>query len=113
MLADFSTLVAAGQVRIAWRAGRFAGYVVVEPRQDELHLDGIAILPELAGSGLGRRLVSAVEEEAGRLGLAKVTLYTNASMFENLTLYPHLGYHETDRRRENGFDRVYFEKILS
>ena len=47
-----------------------------------------------------------------RLGLARVTLYTNARMHENLVLYPRLGYVEIDRRREDGFDRVYFEKML-
>jgi len=31
-------------------------------------------------------------------------------MQENLSLYRHLGYIETDRRYEDGFDRVYFEK---
>ena len=39
-------------------------------------------------------------------------LYTNARMTENLSLYPHLGYVEVERREEDGFDRVFFEKGL-
>jgi hypothetical protein len=33
-------------------------------------------------------------------------------MTDNLGLYPRLGYEEFDRRREDGFDRVYFSKAL-
>jgi len=33
-------------------------------------------------------------------------------MTENLSIYPHLGYIEVDRREEDGFSRVYFEKRL-
>jgi hypothetical protein len=33
-------------------------------------------------------------------------------MTENLGLYPRLGYQQFDRRVEDGFDRVYFEKTL-
>lgn len=31
-------------------------------------------------------------------------------MRENLTMYPHLGYTEVDRRQMDGFDWVFFEK---
>jgi hypothetical protein len=34
-------------------------------------------------------------------------------MTENLRLYPSLGYDLIDRRREHGFDRVYFRKSLA
>jgi hypothetical protein len=34
-------------------------------------------------------------------------------MTENLLLYPSLGYHLIDRRREDGFDRVFFRKSLT
>jgi hypothetical protein len=33
-------------------------------------------------------------------------------MHENLELYPRLGYRQTDRRVEDGFERVYFSKKL-
>jgi hypothetical protein len=34
-------------------------------------------------------------------------------MTENLELYPHLGYSETDRRLDGGFQRVFFAKRLA
>ena len=60
--------------------------------------------------GIGGSLIRFCEAEARRSGAEVVTLYTNEMMVENLTLYPRLGYVETGRRREDGFDRVYFEK---
>jgi hypothetical protein len=41
-----------------------------------------------------------------------VRLYTNAAMEENLVLYPRLGYREVGRRRDGGFDRVFFTKSM-
>lgn len=41
---------------------------------------------------------------------AHVARIAEAGMCENLTMYPHLGYTEVDRRRLDGFDRVFFEK---
>ena len=44
--------------------------------------------------------------------LNAVHLYTNEKMAENLLIYPKLGYTEVERRTEDGFNRVYFEKTL-
>jgi len=112
MRADFAHAVARERVRIIECDGQLAGYAVIERRATELHLESVAVFPDRAGTGLGRRLIEAVETEARRLGLDRITLYTNALMHENLVLYPRLGYIETDRRTEHGFDRVFFEKRL-
>ena len=39
-------------------------------------------------------------------------LYTNEKMTANLSIYLRLGYTETGRRIEDGFKRVFFEKLL-
>lgn len=56
------------------------------------------------------RVLVDAERQAREHNLATLRLYTNAAMTENLTLYPHFGYTEVDRRTEDGFDRVYFVK---
>jgi hypothetical protein len=33
-------------------------------------------------------------------------------MTENQAIYAHLGYHATDTRTEDGYRRVYMEKVL-
>jgi hypothetical protein len=58
-------------------------------------------------------LIGFCEEAAWRQGFGKVQLYTNEKMTENLSIYPKLGYVEIDRRTENGFNRVYFEKAVT
>ena len=53
------------------------------------------------------------EETARRGGLPSIRLYTNVKMTENIPFYEDLGFVETTRRREDGFDRIYFEKRLN
>ncbi len=52
------------------------------------------------------------EEEARRLGFTTVTLYTNERMTENIELYKRLGYTETERKTEQGYQRVYMRKAV-
>jgi DNA-binding HxlR family transcriptional regulator len=49
---------------------------------------------------------------ARKRGLPALRLYTNAAMHENIALYSSLGWQETERRRVNGFERVFFHKRL-
>ncbi|MEP3279083.1 MAG: GNAT family N-acetyltransferase [Stappiaceae bacterium] len=114
MIADFAAQVRLRQTRvIEGENARLLGFIVFYPRGEHMHLENVAILPECAGQGLGRRLISYCEETARALGLNSIELYTNARMTENLRLYPTLGYVETDRRLEDGFDRVFFRKLLT
>ena len=53
------------------------------------------------------------EDEARRQGYGVVVLYTNEVMVENLALYRHLGYVETERRENGGYQRIYMRKVLS
>lgn len=111
MVADFAGQIAAGQVHVLDDEG-VAGYAVIYPRGDHLHLENVAVDPARQGGGLGRRLLAFVEDEAKRRGLATVELYTNIHMSENQRLYPALGYVETGRRTEDGFARVFYRKAL-
>lgn len=122
MDADFPAQIAAGRVWAAegeaqgqgaeGRAGAILGYVALEFRADDALLESVAVHPRAAGRGLGRALIAFAEAEARRRGRSVLRLYTNARMTANLKLYPRLGYRETARRREDGFDRAFFEKPL-
>ena len=110
MVADFAASISAGQL---WVAGDpITGFIVAYPRRDHWHLENVAVHPTAQGAGLGGALIVHAEAMAQAGGAVAVELYTNARMTENLGLYPRLGYDETDRRREDGFDRVYFRKEL-
>jgi GNAT superfamily N-acetyltransferase len=112
MTADYGELVRAGAVWVALEGEAMVGILIVQPRDDALLLENVAVGPAAQGRGIGRALVAFAERRARDLGLGKVELYTNAQMSENLAFYPRLAYVEVDRRCEDGFDRVFFEKTL-
>lgn len=113
MVADFASAIAAGQMVVVDLDGAVVGFAVRYRRGDHVHLENVAVAPDAQGRGVGRLLIDETEALAATLGLSAVELYTNAKMTENLALYPRLGYVETDRRSEDGFDRVYFRKPLA
>jgi len=113
MLADFDTQISAGHVYVGIDGTRLAGFIVLYPRGDHIHVENVAVRPEVQGRGLGRRLMAFAEARARSAGIGAIELYTNLAMTENLAFYSRLGYRETGRRSEAGFQRVYFKKTLS
>ena len=93
-------------------SGQLMGYVIFYPDQNRMHLSNITVFSRYQGQGIGKKLIAFCEDEARQLKLDAVVLYTNEKMFDNLNMYPHLGYLETGRKTEDGFNRVYFEKNL-
>lgn len=108
--ADYEALIAAGAVWVATSDDEVVGVLVLQREQGSLLLENVAVAPAAQGRGLGRALIAFAEQRAHELGLAEITLYTNARMTENLAFYTALGYTEIARRNEHGFDRVFFKK---
>lgn len=114
MVADFRALIGAGCVYVTDAApDNIVGFVVFHLRADHLSIENIAVLGAAAGKGLGRALLDFAEMQARAHSLGVIRLYTNEKMTDNLSLYPYLGFTETERRCEDGFSRVYFQKTLS
>jgi GNAT superfamily N-acetyltransferase len=113
MLDDYVALIADGAVSVLEDGdGTIVAIIVLLPKPDHLLLDNIAVRPDRQGSGLGRRLIAFAEDEAHRLGYAELRLYTHRKMTENIALYARLGFVETGRRHEAGYDRVFMTKRL-
>ena len=112
MTADHASLIAAGEVHVLEEAGERLGLIVQRAYPDHLYVDIVAVLPDAQHRGIGRQLLAFAEAEAARLGLPALRLFTHEKMTENRRFYPRLGFRQTDARREDGFDRVYFEKRL-
>ncbi len=112
MSADHALLIARGEVWVATHEDELSGFVVLRAGAESLLLESVAVSTPYRGQGIGRELIAFAERHARELGLVSVELYTNALMTENLRYYPRLGYVEYDRRREHGFDRVYFRKTV-
>lgn len=107
---DYLAEVGAGLV---WVSGEpVIGVIVLVPEGDSMLVENVAVDPSAQGLGLGRSLMEFAEQYAAARGLRRVTLYTNEVMVENLAIYARLGYRETSRRAEAGYNRVFMEKPL-
>jgi ribosomal protein S18 acetylase RimI-like enzyme len=112
MLDDYATRIADRQAWVLEDAGRVVGILVLEQGPSGLLLDNIAVLPDCQGKGFGRVLIDFAEAEARRRGFAEIHLYTHALMTENIALYRRIGFVETHRAHEKGYDRVYMTRHL-
>jgi GNAT superfamily N-acetyltransferase len=110
--ADYAGATGRGEVWVAAGDDEIAGLIVLVPQPDHLLLENIAVRPAAQGRGIGGRLLALAEQEAARLGLGEIRLYTNAAMTENLAYYPRHGYALTHRAEQDGFQRVFFAKRL-
>ncbi|NUP64030.1 MAG: GNAT family N-acetyltransferase [Nonomuraea sp.] len=110
MDADYAALIAAGRVHVT---DGLEGLIVLVPEDGVLLVDNVAVRPELHGKGIGRGLLAYAEQEAARLGLPALRLYTNVRMTPNIALYASLGYVETGRQGIDGRSAVLMRKELS
>jgi ribosomal-protein-alanine N-acetyltransferase len=76
--------------------GFFAGWIV----EDELHVNNVASHREYRRIGVGRSLMEAAIDEAGRRSVAFVILEVRASNEAAQLLYGDLGFRIVGRRRE-------------
>jgi ribosomal protein S18 acetylase RimI-like enzyme len=112
MLDDYAQRVADGQCWVLEDADQIVGVLVLEAGSTGLLLDNIAILPGSQGKGYGSSLIDSAEAEALRQGFQEISLYTHVLMTENIALYSRIGFVETHRVSEMGYDRVYMTKRL-
>ena len=72
----------------------------------------IWIDPETRGLGLGRKLLSALEDQARDMGLARVRLDSNFALPEAIALYRTCGYAEIARFNDDPYAHIWFDKAL-
>lgn len=113
MLDDYDELVARGQVRVAIaRNDALLGLIVSWPEPDHLHVSNVAVDPSAQGQGVGTALIADAEATARGQRLPQLRLYTNAAMAENLTYYPKVGFEETHREHQDGYERVFYRRSV-
>ena len=112
MLDDYAARVSEGAVWVLEERAVMAAIIVLLPTPNYLLLDNIAVSPTRQGSGLGRQLLAFAEDEALRRGYCEIRLYTHQTMVENQRLYASIGYEETGRGSEAGYNRVFMRKQL-
>lgn len=87
----------------AWVAreadGRLAGYFLLMPAVDDLHLLNITVRPDLQGQGIGRQLLDKVALRARDAGIGAVLLEVRPSNRHALDVYRHAGFQEIGLRK--------------
>lgn len=112
MTADYAEAVRDNQVWLAGEAPDIDAMVELVSKADHLLVANIAVHPDRQGAGLGRQLLDFAEAEANRQGFRELRLYTHVTMTENVAMYEHLGWEETHRGGQDGFERIFMRKIL-
>jgi GNAT superfamily N-acetyltransferase len=84
-----------------------------------LHLDAdtseikrMWVAPTSRGTGLGKRLLGRLEDEARRSGRRRVLLDTNGSLLEAIAMYESAGYVRTERYNDNPYAEHWFTKAV-
>jgi ribosomal protein S18 acetylase RimI-like enzyme len=112
MTEDYAKVIREREATVLESGGEIVGLLVLGQTDDGFTIENVAVRPSRRGEGLGRALLELAEEEARRAGFDSIHLYTHEKMTENLELYAGIGYVEYDRRRGDGFSRVFMRKRL-
>jgi ribosomal protein S18 acetylase RimI-like enzyme len=107
---DYAARLRDSLVDVIGEDGEVLGLVVLIDEGNALLVENVAVRPSAQGCGVGRALLAHAEGTAASLGRDELRLYTHSLMTENIALYTRLGWHETERRTEGGFTRVFFAK---
>lgn len=103
-----------GLLLVAWLHGEPVGcgglkFHGTEPAE----IKRMWIDPSARGLGLGRRLLSELEEQVRRRGVAVVRLETNQALTEAMGLYRSSGYVEVEPYNDEAYAHHWFEKRLA
>lgn len=113
MTADYRKLIETRDVYVLRANSSVVGSIMLSRSEDSVRVSSLVVDRSVQGRGYGRVLMDHAEHVARMQGLAAVTLFTNERMHENIALYTKIGFTETGRRTEDGFNRVYFRKELA
>lgn len=103
----------AGLLLLAWLHGRAVGCGALKFHGSEpAELKRMWVDPSARGLGLGRRILSELEERARRRGVGTVRLETNRALAEAIQLYRSAGYEELEAFNDEPYADHWFEKRL-
>jgi ribosomal protein S18 acetylase RimI-like enzyme len=123
MTADYTSLISSSSLYTLTTDEKIVGCISLAPttaystpssthQTEALEINNLAIHPSSQGKGYGKLLLAFAEDKAKEMELGACCLYTNVKMVENVALYEKIGYQELARYSQDGFERVFFVKVL-
>lgn len=113
MLANYDEMLETHDIFVLQdEANEIVGSIVlaVDQNTHSVEITNLVVGPAVQGRGYARVLLNCAEDVARSESCSVLTLYTNVKMYENLGMYVKMGFVETGRQTEDGFERVYFRK---
>ncbi|MDC9836589.1 GNAT family N-acetyltransferase [Rhizobium binxianense] len=90
---------------------KLIGCLFLRPEADCLYVGKLAVLPEVQGKGLGKRLLTIAEETAAALGLRALRLETRIELTDNHAVFAAWGFSRTAEKAHPGFTRSTFVEM--
>ncbi|MGO6815442.1 GNAT family N-acetyltransferase [Rhizobium leguminosarum] len=90
---------------------KLIGCLFLRPEADCLYVGKLAVLPEVQGKGLGKRLLTIAEETAAALGLPALRLETRIELTDNHAVFAAWGFSRTAEKAHPGFARTTFVEM--
>ncbi|PDS80843.1 GNAT family N-acetyltransferase [Rhizobium sp. L43] len=90
---------------------KLIGCLFLRPEADCLYVGKLAVLPEVQGKGLGKRLLATAEETAAALGLPALRLETRIELTDNHAVFAAWGFSRTAEKAHPGFARTTFVEM--
>ncbi|MES0827050.1 GNAT family N-acetyltransferase [Ruegeria sp. SCP11] len=82
------------------------GCLFMRPGEEDLFLGRFAIVPQMQGMGLARRMIAKAEQVANQSGLRVLALETRIELLTNQRKFKALGFEIVSGRAHTGFDRI-------
>ena len=108
MEADYAAEIRDAPVWVIDLNGVIAGGLIMDFSDNYASISNIAVHPEFQGQRMGGALMKFASMTAKEQGFTELHLATHVLLTENIALYRHLGWKESDRDET----RVYMQKTL-
>lgn len=109
---DYQKSIRLKKVHVAEYNGAIVGTIVIDRNKDLVTVTSLSVLPKYRGKKIGLGLMQFSEDLSRKMGITKITLFTNVLLENNIFFFKKAGYIEMNRSIEEGYERVYFEKFL-
>lgn len=110
--ADLKKIIDSQNLFVATIDDKIVGTIEIIINHESINLEKLSVLPYFRGKGIGKKLISYAEFLAKENRIKKIKLFTNERLIDNIRYFKKNGFSETDKKVENGFKRVYFEKNI-